>query len=114
MVCTGVISSNPHPILSLPLGPDNMNPAGFRPWGRGERPAGLCVAGWLNGGLEQFFELLLDFGLGGGAYHFVDHLSALEEEDGGDVADAVLHGDVVVVALFDVALAHDDASSCSM
>ena len=42
-------------------------------------------------------EFLIKLGLVDGADDLIDHLSALEEEDGRDVADAILHGKVFVL-----------------
>ena len=56
--------------------------------------------------LEQSVELLSEVAFCDGTYVLVNELTTLEEEDCGDVADAILDG-YVVVSLY-VALAYND------
>ena len=58
--------------------------------------------------LEQRAEFLVEGGLGGGTYELVDEFAVFEEEDGGDVAHAELHGEVFLFV--DIALADNDAA----
>ena len=56
--------------------------------------------------LQQGLDLLFQYGLGLCAYQLANLLSVLEEQDGGDVADAELYCQLFV--LLDVAFADDD------
>ena len=58
--------------------------------------------------LEQGAEFLVEGSLSGCAHEFVDQLATLEEKDGGNVANAKLDSNIVV--LVDIALAYNDTS----
>lgn len=57
-------------------------------------------------GLEEGLNLFYEGGLGAGAYGLVDDFASLDEEDGGDVADAVLGGEGVVLIYVGLAYEH--------